>query len=123
MRLPARLTCLDTRLKIITADAARQVLRSRPGAWITGDFDPLLAAHVEYLKDRAADGRVLIVEIANPPHPLLSQRARAELVAALRMVDYVVVGQGDVDGPAPDAAITRQFINHIVQRHRTDGAG
>ena len=44
---------------------------------------------------RSPDG-ILIVEITNPARPLLAQRARAELVAALEMVDYVVLK----DGPA-----------------------
>ena len=98
-------------------------MRDRAGAWITGHFDPLLAAHVQFLEDQATKGHLLIVEVANPPQPLLSQRARAELVAALGMVDYVVVGDSSVNGSAGDAGITRQFIDHIVRRHRPDGAG
>lgn len=64
----------------------------------------------------AAPGQQLIVEVTNPPSPLLSQRARAELVAGLACVDYVVLGQVE----SPDDETTRQFIQHV--RERVNGA-
>jgi hypothetical protein len=48
---------------------------------------------------------------------LLSQRARAELVAALAAVGYVVLGG---DAPSGDASITERFIEHVLKRHRPD---
>lgn len=69
------------------------------------------------LREHVAPGRLLVVEITNPARPLLAQRARAELVAALAMVDYVVLrnGQGASE-PAPDASITERFLQHVRRR-------
>jgi hypothetical protein len=59
-----------------------------------------------------------VVEVTNPAQPLLAQRARAELVAALSMVDYVVLGGGEGGTGSPlDADITEHFIEHVLQRH------
>jgi glycerol-3-phosphate cytidylyltransferase-like family protein len=60
-------------------------------ALVTGYFDPLLDAHARRLGEIAAPGRAVFVAIAEPPRPLLQARARAELVAALAMVDYVML--------------------------------
>ena len=69
----------------------------------------------------AAPDRRLVVEITNPPRPLLTQRARAELVAALGMVDYVVLKSGEA--ASQDADITERFIQHVLRRHRPEGTG
>ena len=84
---------MDTRTKILTPEAA-------PHACIvvTGAFDPVLAEDARELAEiraRYPDGPLLVVVLPLPGE-LLPGRARAELVAALRMVDYVVI--------APDAA-------------------
>lgn len=63
-------------------------------------------------------GQALVVEVTNPSRPLLAQRARAELVAALAMVDYVVLCNGDTGAGTPmDGDITERFIEHVLQRH------
>jgi len=63
-------------------------------------------------------GRALVVEVVNPAHPLLPQKARAELVAALAMVDYVVLQEGQPKGlPIEDQGVTRNFIEHVLTRH------
>jgi len=93
-------------------------LQSRPASWIRGDFDPLLSEHVARLAQAREPGRLLVVEVTNPSQPLLAQRARAELVAALSMVDYVVMGHADPAGASPmDAGIAERFIAHVLQRH------
>ena len=56
-----------------------------------GYFDPVLAAHARRLKDAREDAAALAVIVADPPRPILPARARAELVAALDVVDYVVL--------------------------------
>jgi bifunctional ADP-heptose synthase (sugar kinase/adenylyltransferase) len=84
---------------------------------VSGHFDPLLAEHVRWLRDTREPDQTLVVEITNPPQPLLSQRARAELVAALSMVDFVVLGNGPA---APDADLTDRFVKHVLQRHRQE---
>ena len=90
---------------------------------MAGHFDPLLAQHVRRLREHVVPGRLLIVEITNPARPLLPQRARAELVAALSMVDFVALGNDTGDSPGIDASITQQFVDHVLRRHRAEGAG
>ncbi len=116
-----RLAVLDTRTKIISQEDARRRFEGQPARWVAGHFDPLLAEHVRRLREcRSPDGN-LIVEITNPARPLLAQRARAELVAALEMVDCVVLK----DGPAAseDADITERFVENMLRRHSPKGAG
>jgi len=69
-------------------------------AFANGCFDLLHVGHVRYLQAAAAEADVLIVAINDdrsvaglkgPGRPILSETARAELVAGLRGVDYVVV--------------------------------
>ena len=84
---------MDTRTKILTAEAA-----PRACTVVTGAFDPVLADDARELADIRANHPAcpLLVVVLPISGELLSGRARAELVAALRMVDYVVT--------APDAA-------------------
>jgi len=81
---------VDTRSKILTsADSL-----PRPFTLVSGYFDVLRAEHVrEFARvcDRTSI-RPVVVVVLPCPEELLSQRARAELVAALRMVDYVLTG-------------------------------
>ena len=115
----ARLAVLDTRSKIISYEEACQRVQGRPVRWIAGDFDPLLAQHVRELRNHVTPGRLLIVEVSNPSSPLLAQRARAELVAALAMVDFVVLQDRESPAqPIHDSALTQQFIDHVIARHR-----
>jgi hypothetical protein len=76
---------VDTRLKIV---------ESVPVAdfdVMEGTFDPLLAAQAREIAERKRR-KPLVVVIRDPEEPLLPARARAELVAALREVDFVVIG-------------------------------
>jgi rfaE bifunctional protein nucleotidyltransferase chain/domain len=68
-------------------------------AFANGCFDLLHVGHVRYLQAAAAEADVLVVainddesvlELKGPGRPILSAADRAELVAALRGVDYVV---------------------------------
>lgn len=98
---------------------ARQIANEQPANWITGHFDPLLAEHAAMVHAAAQPERLLIVEVTNPPAPLLPLRARAELVAALAEVSYVLMT--DSETAASDAAITQRFIEEV--HRRTNGAG
>jgi rfaE bifunctional protein nucleotidyltransferase chain/domain len=69
-------------------------------AFANGCFDLLHVGHVRYLQGAAREADRLIVAINDdesvcalkgPNRPLLDAAARAELVAALRGVDYVVI--------------------------------
>ncbi len=91
--------------KIIPRDQTRALgerLRQegRRIAFANGCFDLLHVGHVRYLQDAHAQGDVLVVglnsdsavrALKGPGRPLLPQDARAELVAALEAVDYVVI--------------------------------
>jgi bifunctional ADP-heptose synthase (sugar kinase/adenylyltransferase) len=114
---------LDTRSKIIPLEEARVRRRDKSTCWLSGHFDPLLAEHVRRLREQAEPGRSLIVEVTNPERPLLSQQARAELVAALEIVDYVVLGDGTSVSPEIDASLTERFVENVLRRHSGKGAG
>lgn len=69
-------------------------------AFANGCFDLLHVGHVRYLQAAAREADRLVVAINDdasvaaikgPNRPLLSQKDRAELVAALRGVDYLVI--------------------------------
>jgi rfaE bifunctional protein nucleotidyltransferase chain/domain len=91
--------------EILTRAAlAAQVERDRAQglthAFANGVFDLLHVGHVRYLQAAAAEADRLIVAVNDdesvralkgPGRPILAAAARAELVAALRGVDYVVV--------------------------------
>ena len=65
-----------------------------------GCFDTLHVGHVRYLSSAKEQGDILVVgvnsdssasRLKGPGRPILDERARAELVAALRDVDFVVL--------------------------------
>jgi glycerol-3-phosphate cytidylyltransferase-like family protein len=58
---------------------------------VTGCFNVLRAAHVRELEAVRRPGTKLLVIVLPTPDEYLTQQARAELVAGLRMVDYVVL--------------------------------
>jgi rfaE bifunctional protein nucleotidyltransferase chain/domain len=69
-------------------------------AFANGCFDLLHVGHVRYLAASAAEADRLIVAVNDdesvaglkgPGRPILAAADRAELVAALRVVDYVVI--------------------------------
>jgi rfaE bifunctional protein nucleotidyltransferase chain/domain len=98
---------------ILTVDAlARAVAADRAAgasvALANGCFDILHVGHVRYLQAAAAEAARLIVAVNDdasvralkgPGRPVLPAEARAELVAALRGVDYVVIFAGDTVAP------------------------
>ncbi len=69
-----------------------------------GCFDILHVGHVRYLKDAKGYGDILVVavnsdssvkSIKGAKRPIVSQSERAEVVAALEMVDYVTMFDED----------------------------
>ena len=79
---------------------ARDRAAGRTIAFANGCFDLLHVGHVRYLQGSAAEGDRLIVAINDdrslsalkgPGRPILAAADRAELVASVRGVDYVVV--------------------------------
>jgi len=69
-------------------------------ALANGCFDGLHVGHVRYLEGARAEGDILVVAVNSdestralkgPGRPILDEQARASLVAALRVVDFVVL--------------------------------
>ncbi len=89
---------MDTRTKIMSAEEA--LGRFPEACYVSAYLDPLLASHAARLEE-VADGRPVVVILADPPEPLLGARSRAELAAGLRVVQAVVL-PGD---PAADSRI------------------
>lgn len=96
---------MDTREKILSRDGLREVVEehrrtARKIVFANGIFDLLHAGHVRYLQAARAEGDVLVVgvnsdssakQLKGEGRPILTERARAALVAALASVDYVVI--------------------------------
>src|SRR6516165_11326644 len=91
--------------KIVSRETLRGLLSEakrfgRRVVFANGCFDTLHVGHVRYLTGAKREGDVLVVgvnadasvhRLKGPGRPILGQQARAELVAALRDVDYVVI--------------------------------
>jgi rfaE bifunctional protein nucleotidyltransferase chain/domain len=91
--------------KIVARDVLRERLaeHKRRGQRIVlanGCFDTLHVGHIRYLEGARREGDVLVVgvnadssvcNLKGPGRPILDENARAQLVAALRCVDYVVL--------------------------------
>jgi len=102
---------------VVTRDALADIVRrerseGRTIAFANGCFDLLHVGHVRYLAAAAREADLLVVAINNDDsvrtlkgegRPILSAADRAELVAALRCVDYVVVFSEATVGPLLEA--------------------
>src|SRR5436190_10402256 len=116
---------MDTREKIVdlaTAFAIASNLRSRGVRLklVAGYFDVLMPKQVRRFRE-LAHGQVLMVALLDPPDPLLAPRARAELAAALGVVDYVLLLDGmefehAIEKLQPDEVIREEFADR--QRSR-----
>ena len=119
-------------------DLAREVARRRTGdpslrvVLANGCFDVLHVGHVRYLDDARSRGDVLVValntdesvrELKGAGRPLIPLRERAEIVAALRSVDYVTAfGERDLGltlralRPAVHAKGTDYTVENVPER-------
>jgi rfaE bifunctional protein nucleotidyltransferase chain/domain len=86
----------DELVAAVAADRAA----GRSIAFANGVFDLLHVGHVRYLEAASREGDRLVVavnsdasvgELKGPGQPVMPDAARAELVAALRATDYVVI--------------------------------
>jgi D-glycero-beta-D-manno-heptose 1-phosphate adenylyltransferase len=100
-----------TRASLIEAVAAER-RQGRTVAFANGCFDLLHVGHVRYLEGAAQEADVLVVALNDDAsvrvlkgagRPILDDASRAELVAALRCVDYVVVFAEPTVGPLLEA--------------------
>jgi rfaE bifunctional protein nucleotidyltransferase chain/domain len=89
---------------VVSRDRLAELVRGdraagRTIAFANGCFDLLHVGHIRYLLAAAAEADRLVVAVNDdamaarkgPGRPILPATARAELVAALRGVDYVVI--------------------------------
>jgi D-glycero-beta-D-manno-heptose 1-phosphate adenylyltransferase len=95
----------DAQSKIVGRAALRELLAEHKSAgkrvvFANGCFDTLHVGHVRYLEGARREGDVLVVgvngdssvcKLKGPGRPILDENARAQLVAALRCVDCVVL--------------------------------
>ena len=96
---------MNSREKILSLDALRRRLdehrqRNQRIVLANGCFDLLHVGHIRYLEGARREGDVLVVgvnadssvrQLKGPGRPILPEQARAELVAALAAVSYVVI--------------------------------
>jgi D-glycero-beta-D-manno-heptose 1-phosphate adenylyltransferase len=85
-----------------------------------GVFDLLHVGHVRYLADARALGDALMVainsdrtvrELKGPDRPIFEQAERAEIIAALRSVDYVTI----FDDVSPRSLIAKLLPDVLVK--------
>lgn len=105
MKVPVLSGMADSGRKIVSRKALREVAAElrRLGnriVFANGCFDTLHVGHIRYLESAKAEGDILIVgvnadasvgDLKGPGRPILDEKARARLVAAIRAVDYVVL--------------------------------
>lgn len=107
-------------------------------AMTNGCFDLLHPGHVASLSEARRQGDLLVVglnsdrsieQLKGPGHPIIDQQGRAEMLAALACVDYVVLFddpsvEGLIEKILPDVLVKSaeyavgQVVGHeIVERH------
>jgi rfaE bifunctional protein nucleotidyltransferase chain/domain len=108
------------RLRELVAEHKRQGQRV---VFANGCFDTLHVGHVRYLEGARREGDVLVVAVNSDAsvcalkgtgRPILAEAARADLVAALRAVDYVVLFS------EPDVETLLEFVRPDVHAKGTD---
>jgi D-glycero-beta-D-manno-heptose 1-phosphate adenylyltransferase len=101
------------RNKVVSRDELDERVREeratgRTIAFANGCFDILHVGHIRYLESAAREADVLVVALNDDDsvrllkgegRPILPASDRAELVAALRCVDYVVIFSESTVGP------------------------
>lgn len=126
MSMPSAI--VDSREKIVDREALVKRLeqeraQGRRIVLANGCFDILHVGHVRYLAGAKSEGDVLVValnsdasvrNIKGPGRPVLSDQARAQLVAALGVVDYVTIFD------EPDVTALLQALRPDVHAKGTD---
>jgi len=119
---------MSAREKILSREAARRRLeedrqQGKRVVLANGCFDLLHVGHVRYLEGARREGDILVVgvnsdasarRLKGPGRPILSESARAELVAALATVDAVVIFD------EPDVAALLRELRPDVHAKGTD---
>jgi bifunctional ADP-heptose synthase (sugar kinase/adenylyltransferase) len=123
---------VDTRTKILTPAALAALDAPQPLVAVTGRFDILrtgLARELAAARERT--GAKSLLAVVRPFEGELAPiEARAELAAALRLVDYVFIAENEdlasladavhametIDLEPGDAERTRKLIEHVHSR-------
>jgi len=130
--------------KILPLESAIQLVgqlksRGKQVVFTNGCFDLLHPGHTRYLAEARALGDLLIVAVNSdksvtalkgPGRPIFPERERAEILAAMEMVDYVTI----FDDLTPQAIIARMLpqvlvkggdwgLDEIVGRPEVEAAG
>jgi D-beta-D-heptose 7-phosphate kinase/D-beta-D-heptose 1-phosphate adenosyltransferase len=102
--------------------------KAKTVVWTNGCFDLLHVGHIRSFRDAKALGDILIVginsdasvrAIKGDSRPIINQADRAEVIAALEMVDYVTI----FDESTPIAALSRLRPDiHCKGAEYADGA-
>ncbi|HJP96901.1 MAG TPA: adenylyltransferase/cytidyltransferase family protein [Candidatus Saccharimonadales bacterium] len=98
-----------------------------------GVFDILHAGHIAHLKEAKAQGDTLIVHVTSDKRvrqkkgsqrPIVSEQERAQIIAAIRYVDYVFIGdlphytRQTLEALAPDVLfLNYEAVNPAVNEH------
>jgi rfaE bifunctional protein nucleotidyltransferase chain/domain len=126
-------------LSELAAERARLRQAGQRVVFTNGCFDLLHPGHIRYLQEARARGDALIValnsdrsvrELKGPARPILQETERAEVMAALACVDYVMI----FDDPTPQRVIATLLpdvlvkggdwnIENIVGREEVEAAG
>ncbi|MCD6364671.1 MAG: D-glycero-beta-D-manno-heptose 1-phosphate adenylyltransferase [Planctomycetes bacterium] len=128
--------------KLIDRDALKKEVerRRRFGQSIVftnGCFDLLHAGHIYYLREAREQGACLIVAINSdesvkrlkgPNRPIVSEKERAAMLAALECVDYVTIFEEDtadnlLDLLRPDLFVKGGSTEVVVERDMVEGYG
>jgi D-glycero-beta-D-manno-heptose 1-phosphate adenylyltransferase len=114
---------MKPKIRSIEAMLAERARLRNEGArlvFTNGVFDLLHVGHVRYLTQARALGDALVVainsdrtvrELKGPDRPVFDQAERAEILAALRQVDYVVV----FDDVSPRSLIAQLVPDVLVK--------
>ncbi len=120
--------------------AERERLRAarRRVVFTNGCFDILHVGHAQYLAQARALGDVLVVGLNSdasvrrnkgPLRPIVPEADRADLLLALRCVDYVVLFDEDtplelIESLLPDVLVKgRDWAHQVVGREAVEAAG
>ncbi|NQU75277.1 MAG: D-glycero-beta-D-manno-heptose 1-phosphate adenylyltransferase [Planctomycetes bacterium] len=107
-------------VKTLMAEVRRLHAAGKTIVWTNGCFDILHAGHVEYLNFARRQGDALIVGVNSdrsvrlnkgPNRPIVGEQDRAEVLAALGCVDYVVI----FDDETPIRMIEKIAPNVLVK--------
>lgn len=117
---------MDTREKIVPLDQLSARLASARWLAVVGTFDPLTLGQAERLAKLSGVGKSLLAVVEPGSGCLLPVEARAILVAALKTVELVFVGDAEalpkngqielIKDDEGERARSAEFVEHVKGR-------